>query len=305
MGDARVPRGAPAGGALASDDAPDRGRRALPRAVRPGADRGALDADHGRREGGRLRRQRRAGADRQRQRDAEPVPAAGHPGRAPHPVAACSEPPSRSTCWRSTRRPSPRPPSGIRPSPRSRSRRSSTDLGAVRRSPPGPHGLGAERVSDFRHDRRPTVPVEIVGRADAFPGMLSRGRSSWSTRNACSTRSATPTRSPARAWATSSGSAASRRRPGCAGRTRLPAVPHPHRRRGEGHLVHRGGDRHVPRDERARLLAAALLVFAAMLMYLQTRQRSEIVSYGLSLRMGMRSSRHLARDRHRGRRDAR
>jgi hypothetical protein len=35
-------------------------------------------------------------------------------------------------------------------------------------------------------------------------------------------------------------------------------------------------------------------VFAAMLMYLQTRQRSEIVSYGLSLRMGMRSSRHLA-----------
>ena len=38
---------------------------------------------------------------------------------------------------------------------------------------------------------------------------------------------------------------------------------------------------------------AALLVFAAMLMYLQARQRSEIVSYGLSLRMGMRSSRHL------------
>ena len=40
-------------------------------------------------------------------------------------------------------------------------------------------------------------------------------------------------------------------------------------------------------------LLAALLVVAAMLMYLQTRQRSEIVSYGLSLRMGMRSSRHL------------
>ena len=38
---------------------------------------------------------------------------------------------------------------------------------------------------------------------------------------------------------------------------------------------------------------AALLVFAAMLMYLQARQRTEIVSYGLSLRMGMRSSRHL------------
>lgn len=40
-------------------------------------------------------------------------------------------------------------------------------------------------------------------------------------------------------------------------------------------------------------LLAALLVFAAMLMYLQTRQRAEIVSYGLSLRMGMRSSMHL------------
>jgi putative ABC transport system permease protein len=40
-------------------------------------------------------------------------------------------------------------------------------------------------------------------------------------------------------------------------------------------------------------LLAAILVFSAMLMYLQARQRSEIVSYGLSLRMGMRSSRHL------------
>ena len=38
---------------------------------------------------------------------------------------------------------------------------------------------------------------------------------------------------------------------------------------------------------------AALLVVAAMLMYLQARQRAEIVSYGLSLPMGMRSSRHL------------
>ena len=40
-------------------------------------------------------------------------------------------------------------------------------------------------------------------------------------------------------------------------------------------------------------ILAALLVIAAMLMYLQVRQRAEIVSYGLSLRMGMRSSRHL------------
>jgi putative ABC transport system permease protein len=38
---------------------------------------------------------------------------------------------------------------------------------------------------------------------------------------------------------------------------------------------------------------AALLVVAAMLMYLQARQRAEIVSYGLSLRMGMRSSGNL------------
>jgi hypothetical protein len=40
-------------------------------------------------------------------------------------------------------------------------------------------------------------------------------------------------------------------------------------------------------------ILAALLVVAAMLMYLQARQRAEIVSYGLSLRMGMRSSGHL------------
>ena len=40
-------------------------------------------------------------------------------------------------------------------------------------------------------------------------------------------------------------------------------------------------------------LAAALLVIAAMLMYLQARQRSQVVSYGLSLRMGMSASGHL------------
>src|SRR5262245_16745677 len=40
-------------------------------------------------------------------------------------------------------------------------------------------------------------------------------------------------------------------------------------------------------------LLAALLVFAAMVMYLQARQRSEVVSYGLSLRMGMRRAAHL------------
>ena len=40
-------------------------------------------------------------------------------------------------------------------------------------------------------------------------------------------------------------------------------------------------------------LLAALLVFAAMVMYLQARQRTEVVSYGLSLRMGMRRWTHL------------
>ncbi|HYX79966.1 MAG TPA: hypothetical protein VE976_05080, partial [Actinomycetota bacterium] len=39
-------------------------------------------------------------------------------------------------------------------------------------------------------------------------------------------------------------------------------------------------------------IAAALLVIVATLMYLQARQRSQVVSYGLSLRMGMASSAH-------------
>jgi putative ABC transport system permease protein len=39
-------------------------------------------------------------------------------------------------------------------------------------------------------------------------------------------------------------------------------------------------------------LAAAVLVIAAMLMYLQSRQRSQLVSYGLSLRMGMTHEAH-------------
>jgi hypothetical protein len=39
-------------------------------------------------------------------------------------------------------------------------------------------------------------------------------------------------------------------------------------------------------------LAAALLVVAGMLMYLQARERSQVVSYGLSLRMGMSHGAH-------------
>jgi putative ABC transport system permease protein len=39
-------------------------------------------------------------------------------------------------------------------------------------------------------------------------------------------------------------------------------------------------------------LAASVLVIAAMLMYLQSRQRSQVVSYGLSLRMGMTHETH-------------
>ena len=155
VGDPRVPRGAPAGGALASDDAPDRGRRALPRAVRAGADRGALDADHGGCQGGRLRRQRRAGADRQRQRDARGLPAAGHPGGAPHPGGRA---PSRGALR----------PAGDRPGDLRLGRllgpglllgtardAPGPDLGTVRRQAPGPHGLGAERVPGLDHDRPP------------------------------------------------------------------------------------------------------------------------------------------------------
>lgn len=39
-------------------------------------------------------------------------------------------------------------------------------------------------------------------------------------------------------------------------------------------------------------LVAALLVVAGMLMYLQARQRSQVVSYALSLRMGMTHAHH-------------
>jgi hypothetical protein len=39
-------------------------------------------------------------------------------------------------------------------------------------------------------------------------------------------------------------------------------------------------------------LVAAFLVIAGMLMYLQARQRSQVVSYGLSLRMGMSHAAH-------------
>jgi putative ABC transport system permease protein len=42
----------------------------------------------------------------------------------------------------------------------------------------------------------------------------------------------------------------------------------------------------------ALALVAALLVFAGLLMYLQARQRSQVVSYGLSLRMGMSHAAH-------------
>jgi predicted lysophospholipase L1 biosynthesis ABC-type transport system permease subunit len=39
-------------------------------------------------------------------------------------------------------------------------------------------------------------------------------------------------------------------------------------------------------------LVAAFLVIAGMLMYMQSRQRSQVVSYGLSLRMGMTHAAH-------------
>ena len=141
---------------------------------------------------------------------------------------------------------------------------------------------------------RQTVPVEIVGRANAFPGMTSlRPLVVVDERRLLEAFEGLPNplagaNASDELWIRGDPAAAR----ACAVRAELRARPDPHGRRGEGHPVHRRRHRHVPRDERARAPRGAL-VFAAMLMYLQTRQRSEIVSYGLSLRMGMRSSLHL------------
>jgi len=152
-----------------------------------------------------------------------------------------------------------------------------------------PHANPSSITIDTR-----TVPIEMVGRADAFPGMLSR-----------------------RPLVVVD---AERLVDAFEGQANLITGP------GVGDELWIRGDPGVARDALAGLsyrpyliltagevkdipyiaavvdtflmmnglgLLAAILVFAAMLMYLQARQRSEIVSYGLSLRMGMRSSRHM------------
>jgi putative ABC transport system permease protein len=139
-----------------------------------------------------------------------------------------------------------------------------------------------------------TVPVKVVGRADAFPGMLSRRPlvvvDSDRLVEAFEGQ-ANPLSGPAvsdELWV---------RGPPAAIRAALPDLSF------QPSLV-------LTADEVKDIpyiaavidtflvmnglgLLAALLVFAAMVMYLQARQRSEVVSYGLSLRMGMRKGAHL------------
>ncbi len=98
VGDARVPRGASPRRPFAPHAPPDHRRRAVPGAVRAGADGRPLDGGDRRRQGRRLRRQRRPGSDRQRERDARAVPPAAHARRTAAPGRASSGPRCRSTC---------------------------------------------------------------------------------------------------------------------------------------------------------------------------------------------------------------
>ena len=294
LGHPRVPRGAPTRGALEADDAPDRGRRAVPRAVRAGADRGALDADHGGREGGRVRRERRAGADRQRERDPRPtfpLPVtravqrllAGEfrPGVPFDLLAIDTETFASTAFWDPAFSPEPLETLLDR-----MSAPSGDALPVVMASAPNafPDSITLDRQ---------TLPIEIVGRATAFPGMTSlRPLVVVDARTSCEAfgtgpdpdrpgreRRALDPRDPSR------------------GAPRWPSSTTPPRSSSTADEV-----KDIPYIAavidtflvmNGLGVLAALLVFAAMLMYLQTRQRSEIVSYGLSLRMGMRSSRHL------------
>ena len=101
---------------------------------------------------------------------------------------------------------------------------------------------------------RQTLPIEIVGRADAFPGMTSLRplvvvdadrllEAFGDAPNPLTGSSASD-----ELWIRGhpAGGAGRARRP------RLHALARPDGRRGEGHLVHRRRDRHLPRDERAR-----------------------------------------------------
>ena len=139
-----------------------------------------------------------------------------------------------------------------------------------------------------------TVPVEVVGRADAFPGMLSR-RPLVVVDSARLVEAFEGQANPL------SGSSTSDelwiRGPPAAIQAALPNLSFL-----PGLVLTADEVKDIPYIAavidtflvmNGLGLLAALLVFAAMVMYLQARQRSEIVSYGLSLRMGMRRWAHL------------
>lgn len=139
-----------------------------------------------------------------------------------------------------------------------------------------------------------TVPVRVVGRAEAFPGMLSRRLlvvvDSDRLVEAFEGQ-ANPLSGPAvsdELWV---------RGPPAAVRAALPSLSFL-----PGLVLTADEVKDIPYIAavidtflvmNGLGLLAALLVFAAMVMYLQARQRSEVVSYGLSLRMGMRRWAHL------------
>jgi putative ABC transport system permease protein len=139
-----------------------------------------------------------------------------------------------------------------------------------------------------------TVPVRVVGRADAFPGMLSRRPlvvvDSDRLVEAFEGQ-ANPLSGPAvsdELWV---------RGPPAAVQAALPNLSFL-----PGLVLTADEVKDIPYIAavidtflvmNGLGLLAALLVFAAMVMYLQARQRSEVVSYGLSLRMGMRRWAHL------------
>ena len=119
---------------------------------------------------------------------------------------------------------------------------------------PRPDGLGAERVPGLDH-ARPNDPADRdrrarrrVPRDDVAPSARRgrRGTPAGGVRRRPEPVDRLERERRALDPRNAAGGA------GRAGRPRLHAVAHPYGRRGEGHLVHRGGDRHLPRDERAR-----------------------------------------------------
>jgi putative ABC transport system permease protein len=139
-----------------------------------------------------------------------------------------------------------------------------------------------------------TVPVRVVGRADAFPGMLSRRPLVVADSDRLLEAfegQANPLSGPAvsdELWV---------RGPPAAVLATLPNLSFL-----PGLVLTADEVKDIPYIAavidtflvmNGLGLLAALLVFAAMVMYLQARQRSEVVSYGLSLRMGMRQRAHL------------